>query len=83
MVSDSNATRKKKDFALILPWETFYDKQDKEKTKIIRHCPLKKYQTIFGGKYSCFDLQGDEKNFWSPDLNKYKIIGCKILYWQF
>jgi hypothetical protein len=74
---------KKKDFALILPWQSFYDKKDDEKKVIKSECPLKKYQAIFGGTYTCFNMKGNELRFWSPQSQQYKHIGCKILYWKF
>lgn len=83
----------RRDFALILPWETFYDKMNKEKTVVLEDCPLKIYQRKYGGKYIWFKCRPYEGRFFHPTDNQathtagrtgeYKNIGTHILYWRF
>lgn len=81
-----------RNFALILPWETFYDKTNKAGV-VLEECPLKKYQRKYGGKYEWFKCRAYERNFFHPTDDKavhtegragvYKAIGTHILYWRF
>ena len=81
-----------RDFALILPWETFYDKRDKQ-GNVVEECSLKKYQRKFGGKYVWFKCRPYEQWFFHPNddgtlhtegrAGVYKQIGTHILYWRF
>jgi len=83
----------RRNFALILPWETFYDKRNKDKTIILEECPLKIYQRRYGGEYIWFKCRPYEQSFFHPiDNGKlhtegragvYKTIGTHILYWRF
>jgi hypothetical protein len=83
----------RRNFALILPWETFYDKMNKDKTSVAEECPLKKYQRKYGGEYVWFKCRPHEQLFFHPiDNGKlhaegragvYKKIGTHILYWRF
>jgi hypothetical protein len=78
---------KKRDFALILPWEVFYDKYkytDGKKTKTVQYeCPLKAYIAEYGGQYTVYKMNAAEQMYWSPVLQDYKQIGTSILYWKF
>ena len=83
----------RRNFALILPWETFYDKRSKDKTIILEDCPLKIYQRKYGGKYEWFKCRPYEQFFFHPNddgalhaenrAGVYKQIGTHILYWRF
>lgn len=83
----------RRNFALILPWETFYDKRNKDKTIVLEECPLKIYQRKYGGEYIWFKCRPYEQSFFHPiDDGKlhaegragvYKTIGTHILYWRF
>lgn len=74
----------RRNFALILPWETFYDKRDKDGT-VLEECPLKKYQRKFGGEFVWFKCRPHEQIFFHPTEKggEYKQIGTHILYWRF
>jgi hypothetical protein len=78
---------KKRDFALILPWQSFIDRE--EEGRKYWECPLKKYKRRWGGDYIVFKLTNKEKKFWKPttlngkeDEGEWKEIGCSILYWR-
>jgi len=83
----------RRNFALILPWETFYDKRNKDKTIILEDCPLKIYQRKYGGTYKWFRCRPYEQFFFHPNddgalhaegrAGEYKQIGTHILYWRF
>lgn len=83
----------RRDFALILPWETFYDKMNKDKTEVATECPLKRYKRKFGGDYIWFKCRVNEQSFFHPTddqkthtagrTGEYKTIGTHILYWRF
>ena len=77
----------KRDFALILPWESFYDKyvsiDGKKRQKIQYECPLKAYLAQYEGEYVVWKMNSAEQMFWSPIRNDYKQIGTSILYWKF
>jgi len=81
-----------RNFALILPWETFYDKKNKQGV-VVEDCPLKIYQRKYGGKYAWFKCRPYEQFFFHPNddgalhtegrAGVYKQIGTHILYWRF
>ena len=72
----------KRDFALILSWEAFYDKKCPNR-KLQYECPLKLYKTKFGGDYEVFKLKINEQQCWSPKKKEFIRIGVIILYWKF
>lgn len=65
---------RKRSFALILPWQTFYQ------------CGAKKLYNLhekYGGKYLRYDMRGEEVQFYSPATKKMMPIGTSILLWTF
>jgi hypothetical protein len=83
----------RRNFALILPWETFCDKKNADKTNVVEECPLVKYQQRFGGKYMMFKMYPEEQFFFHPNddgtlhsegrSGTNIQIGTHILYWRF
>ena len=64
----------KQDFALILPWQSFYQDGFKKMDA------LKKRH---GGDWEFFKLNKEEQFFWSPAKNAMAGVGCKILHVRF
>jgi hypothetical protein len=83
----------RRDFALILPWETFCDKKTKDKTAVAEECPLMIYKRKYGGDFIRFRCYPEEQFFFHPNdegtlhtegrAGEYKQIGTHILYWRF
>jgi hypothetical protein len=65
---------RKRSFAFILPWQTFYQ-SGAEKIRNL----AKKY----GGKYIRYNMRGEEGHFYSPKDKKMMPIGTSILLWTF
>ena len=65
---------RKRSFALILPWQTFYQ-SGAEKIRNL----AKKY----GGNYIRYNMRGEETMFYSPKDKKMMPIGTSILLWTF
>lgn len=74
--------KNRRDFNLILPWQTFVD-------TAIKHDgadKLRMLKSIYGGDYTVFKLHDNKKfpenTFIMPNGDSKK-IGCKILVWRF
>lgn len=65
---------RKRSFAFILPWQTFYQSGAKH---------LAKLQEKYGGKYLRYNMRGEEGHYYSPATNKMTPIGTSILLWTF
>jgi hypothetical protein len=64
----------RRSFAMILPWQSFYNSGLKKIKYLIQQ---------YGGKAYCFNLTGSECDFYHPADKNMKRIGCKILFWIF
>jgi hypothetical protein len=65
---------RKRSFAFILPWQTFYQSGAKKIADLHRK---------YGGKYLRYDMRGEEGHFYSPKTKKMMPIGTSILLWTF
>jgi hypothetical protein len=65
---------RKRSFALILPWQTFYQTN-------ARH--LARLHEKYGGEYLRYGMRGEEVEFYSPKDRKMVPIGTSILLWTF
>jgi hypothetical protein len=65
---------RKRSFALILPWQTFYQSGAKKIAELHRK---------YGGKYLRYNMRGEEVMFYSPTSKKMMPIGTSILLWTF
>ena len=65
---------RKRSFAFILPWQTFYQCGAKH---------LADLQRKYGGKYIRYNMRGEETMFYSPKDKKMMPIGTSILLWTF
>lgn len=65
---------RKRSFAFILPWQTFYQSGAKK---------LRNLHEKYGGKYLRYDMRGEEVQFYSPATKKMTPIGTSILLWTF
>ena len=65
---------RKRSFALILPWQTFYQSGARK---------IRNLQEKYGGKYIRYNLRGEENHYYSPKDKKMMPIGTSILLWTF
>jgi hypothetical protein len=65
---------RKRSFALILPWQTFYQTGAEKIANLHRK---------YGGKYLRYAMRGEEGAFYSPTEKKMVPIGTSILLWEF
>ena len=65
---------RKRSFALILPWQTFYQSGARK---------IRNLQEKYGGKYLRYNLRGEENHYYSPATKKMTPIGTSILLWTF
>jgi hypothetical protein len=65
---------RKRSFALILPWQTFYQSGAEK---------IRNLQRKYGGKYIRYNMRGEEVMFYSPKDKKMMPIGTSILLWTF
>lgn len=65
---------RKRSFALILPWQTFYQSGARK---------LRNLQEKYGGKYLRYNMRGEENHYYSPATKKMTPIGTSILLWTF
>ena len=65
---------RKRSFAFILPWQTFYQSGAKH---------LAELQEKYGGKYIRYNMRGEENHYYSPKDKKMMPIGTSILLWTF
>ena len=65
---------RKRSFALILPWQTFYQSGAKK---------IRTLAEKYGGKYIRYNMRGEEVMFYSPKDKKMMPIGTSILLWTF
>jgi hypothetical protein len=65
---------RKRSFAFILPWQTFYQSGAKK---------IADLQRKYGGKYIRYAMRGEEVEFYSPTAKKMVPIGTSIMLWTF
>ena len=65
---------RKRSFAFILPWQTFYQSGAKKLAELHRK---------YGGKYLRYNMRGEEVEFYCPKTKKMMPIGTSILLWTF
>ena len=65
---------RKRSFALILPWQTFYQTNARHLAELHRK---------YGGDYLRYAMRGEEVTFYSPTSKKMVPIGTSILLWTF
>lgn len=79
----------RRDFALILPWQTFYGKKAEHNKGVAKECPLEEYKRKWGGDYIIHKMTPEEQMFFHPKDAKKGAeegddiqIGTHILYWR-
>ena len=65
---------RKRSFAFILPWQTFYHSGARK---------IHNLQEKYGGKYIRYNMRGEENHYYSPKDKKMMPIGTSILLWTF